>query len=150
MVRHPPERSLVLLRRTIRSLKICEHSLNELEEVIAASADRAAPAGRIGNVLGSQLRDPSSLYHTPLVDTAAMTVTWSGRTCHISSTILLGILDRLARRPNHYVTFDRLLRDVWNATRSDFTIRSHVRHLKSRLVAAGMQKLARMANHSLL
>src|SRR5687768_10676149 len=111
----------VLVRRAIKSLAICRNCLDQIE------GDPGTPTGRIANVLGSQLQDPASLFHRPLVDTAAMTVTWAGRTCHISSAILIGIIERLARRPNHYVPFERLLKDVWNGTRSDLTIRSSIR-----------------------
>jgi DNA-binding winged helix-turn-helix (wHTH) protein len=60
------------------------------------------------------------------------------------NAILLRLFDRLSRRPDSYVSFDRLIRDVWDGQiRSDETIRSSVRHLKHRLIAAGMPELAR-------
>jgi hypothetical protein len=115
-------------------------ALNEAQEV----AGRLFPADRTGNLMGSHLRDPASLFHRPLVDLLSMTVTWSGRTCLLRSRILLALMDSLARRPNHFVPFEKLRHDVWDgAQKSDDTIRSTVRHLKHRLIAAHMGELAR-------
>ncbi len=79
----------------------------------------------------------------PHIDHSTLSVCWRSKTCLLGNTILLRLMDRLARRPNHYVTFEQLLCDVWNGdARSDHTIRSAVRHLRQRLRAAGLSDLA--------
>jgi DNA-binding response OmpR family regulator len=140
--RHALERARILLGRTSRAMAILVKCLDDLDQLMQQPYG-GAEQGRIGNLLGSQLRDPRSLYPKPLVDNGSMTVTWAGRTCHLRSVRLFGLIERLARRPNHYVSFDRLLNDVWaGEIRSDDTIRSSVRHLKRQLVNAGMAELA--------
>lgn len=79
----------------------------------------------------------------PLVDSSTFSVCWAGRTCSLRRTILFRLAQRLARHPNQYITPDQLLRDVWDGgVKSPDTIRSAVRHLRCRLVHAGMAELA--------
>jgi DNA-binding winged helix-turn-helix (wHTH) protein len=53
------------------------------------------------------------------------------------------MLERLARRPNQFVSFDRLIRDVWDGhPKSDEAIRSVVKELRDRLRKGGMRRLA--------
>jgi DNA-binding response OmpR family regulator len=130
----------VLLHRAQRGMTIGLAALSEAQEV----AGRLFPAQRAANLMGSQLRDPASLFRHPLVDPLSMTVTWSGRTCLLRSRILLALMHSLARRPNQFVPFEKLRHDVWDgAQKSDDTIRSTVRHLKDRLIEAEMGELAR-------
>jgi DNA-binding winged helix-turn-helix (wHTH) protein len=50
---------------------------------------------------------------------------------------------RLLRRPNQYVSYDYLLQDVWqNQKKSDHTVRSAIRELRTKLTRAGMPQLA--------
>jgi DNA-binding response OmpR family regulator len=134
------QRLRVLLHRARRGMIIGNAALSEAQEV----ADRLFPTDRVANLMGSQLREPASLFHRPLVDLLSMTVTWSGRTCLLRSRILLALMNSLARRPNHFVPFEKLRHDVWDgAQKSDDTIRSTVRHLKGRLIQAEMGDLAR-------
>lgn len=79
----------------------------------------------------------------PHVDHSTLTLFWQGRSCQLGYTKLFKLADRLSRRPNQFVTFDQLLRDVWNGDlRSPDTIRSAVRNLRQRLIDAGMGQLA--------
>ena len=79
----------------------------------------------------------------PLVDGSTLSVVWEGKTCPLRHTILFRLAERLARRPNQYVTAGQLLSDVWQGgVKSPDTIRSAVRHLRQRLSAAGMDELA--------
>ncbi len=67
---------------------------------------------------------------------------WNGKKCSLGNTIVFRLFDRLARRTNQYVTYSQLREDVWEGhTRSRETVRSVVRHLKQRLVDAGMHDL---------
>lgn len=52
-------------------------------------------------------------------------------------------MERLARRPNVYVTYEQLLDDVWDGQlRSETAIRSVVRELRRSLREAGMHAVA--------
>jgi len=131
-------RALVLLERLERANRIAKRCTDELKPLLATTADE-----RLANLTGSMFAGGDGLLKTPIVDGAAMTVTWAGRSCLLGNTVPFHLMDRLARRPNQYVTFDRLIRDVWAGNiRSDDTIRSSIRNLKTRLVVAGMEQLA--------
>ena len=66
-----------------------------------------------------------------------------GSSCNLGATIPLRLLDRLCRRPNCFVCHENLLQDVWHGSRkSQSTVRSTIRRLKSRLRNAGMEDLA--------
>jgi DNA-binding response OmpR family regulator len=133
------QRLRILLHRAQRGMTIGLAALTEAQEV----SGRLFPTQRAANLMGSDLQDPASLFHQPLVNPHSMTVTWAGRTCLLRSRILLALMQSLARRPDQFVPFEKLRHDVWDGARkSDDTIRSTVRHLKSRLIAAKMGDLA--------
>ena len=97
----------------------------------------------LANLLGSRLADPALLFSRPIIDLAAMTVTWEGHTCRLGNTVLFRLMARLARRPGQYIPFAGLLRDVWHgAIKEDETVRSAVRRLRHRLSDAEMPRLA--------
>jgi DNA-binding response OmpR family regulator len=132
------QRLRVLLQRAHRGMTIGFAALTEAQEV----SNRLFPEQRAANLMGSDL-GPASLFHQPLVNPNSMTVTWAGRTCLLRSRILLALMQSLARRPDQFVPFEKLRHDVWDGARkSDDTIRSTVRHLKRRLIAAKMGDLA--------
>lgn len=78
----------------------------------------------------------------PVVDRERLTVSWNGRRCYMGYTIPFRLLERLARRPNHYVTHERLLHYIWGGPRSKSAVRSAVTNLRSQLNSAGMGDLA--------
>jgi DNA-binding response OmpR family regulator len=79
----------------------------------------------------------------PLVDESTLSVFWNGRRCHLGHTTTFRLLERLARRPNQYVTHLDLLHDVWDDEElATATIRSTVRHLRRRLRDGDMAELA--------
>ena len=80
--------------------------------------------------------------HHPVADHATFSVIWIGRRCFLGRTLAFKLFERLARRPNQYVTYDRLLQDVWNGLRSNEAIRSVVKELRRKLIDAGMSDLA--------
>jgi DNA-binding response OmpR family regulator len=128
----------VLLHRLDRANGIARRCTAELQDLFALTPD-----DKLSNLAGTSFMAAQTALAAPIVDTAAMTVTWAGRSCTLGHTIPLRLMERLARRPNQFVPFARLLRDVWDDNaRSDEAIRSAVRDLKARLVAAKMAGLA--------
>ena len=88
----------------------------------------------------------------PIIDRDAMTVVYGGNRCFLGNTLMLKFLERLARRPNNYISYQILLADVWNGIREPASVRSVVKELRSKLRAAGMSRLAdaidgRVAGH---
>jgi hypothetical protein len=49
----------------------------------------------------------------PILDARSSTVAWRGRRCVLGRTSFR-LIERLSRRPGRMVTFDHLLRDVWD------------------------------------
>ena len=136
------ERRLTLLKRLLRVHAIGWTITRELINECNVAVDEGL-ADQLANLLGSGVANAAGLYRQPIVDHAAMAVVWAGRPCHLGNTVLLRLMDRLARRPNQYVPFDRLVRDTWNGQRvSDEAIRNAVHRLKRELRRAGMVGLA--------
>src|SRR5262249_14229604 len=79
---------------------------------------------------------------SPLVDFSRFSVTFQGKTCLLGNTLPFRFLARLARRPNCYVSYEELLADVWQGTRSESSIRSVVKVLRRRLRQDGLADLA--------
>ena len=84
----------------------------------------------------------------PVIDRERLTVSWNGSRCYMGYTIPFRLLERLARRPNHYVTHERLLHDIWGGPRSKSAVRSAVNNLRSQLNSAGMGDLAKAIDGS--
>ncbi len=80
--------------------------------------------------------------HQPVADHGTFSVIWIGRRCFLGRTLAFKLFERLARRPNQYVTYERLLQDVLNGLRSNEAIRSVVKELRRKLIDAGMSDLA--------
>jgi DNA-binding response OmpR family regulator len=113
---------------------------DELRAIVQAELDSHSSLGW-GRPKDAKHRNPPP--KRPLVDSSTFSVCWAGRTCSLRRTILFRLAQRLARHPNQYITPDQLLRDVWDGgVKSPDTIRSAVRHLRCRLVHAGMAELA--------
>lgn len=77
-----------------------------------------------------------------LIDPETLTITFRGRRCFLGKTLPYRLFDRLACRPNAYVSYDDLLTDVWDGERTDEAIRSVVKTLRGKLRQAGMKQLA--------
>lgn len=139
---HKRDRGLALLKRLLRVHAIGWTITRKLIEEYEIDPDDDV-AGVLVNLLGSEVADPGSLYRQPIVDHGAMAVIWAGQSCRLGNTLLLRVMERLVRRPNQYVPFDRLIRDAWNGhKKSDEAIRNAVHRLKRELRAAGMSDLA--------
>jgi DNA-binding response OmpR family regulator len=78
----------------------------------------------------------------PTIDRSVMCVVYRGQSCFLGNTLMLKFLERLARRPNRYVSYDSLLSDVWNSIRENSSVRSVVKELRAKLRAAGMSRLS--------
>jgi DNA-binding response OmpR family regulator len=135
------------IRSLVRSLA---QSCALVVQKVADLAEHVEPsdAGRRGrdlleNLLGSRTVDPDAMFAQLIVDAAAKTVTYRGGTCCLGNTLVFRMIERLARRPNEFVSFDRLIRDVWDGhPKSDEAIRSVVKELRDRLRKNGMRRLA--------
>ena len=136
------ERIIVLLKRLARIQTVGASCISELQGVIGHWEGFSEAAGALANLLGSD-EDPALLFSRPIVDSAAMTVTWQGRTCSLGSTVLFRLMERLARRPNQYIPYDRLTSDVWDGCRSDDAVRAAAARLRCRLKKARMPNLAK-------
>ncbi len=80
---------------------------------------------------------------TPIIDRPMLSVAYQGRSCFLGNTLPLRLLERLLRRPNHYVHYNQLQDDVWHSDPSPESVRSVVKELRRKLRGAGMQKLAK-------
>lgn len=136
-------RRVVLLTRqladTIMTAALCA------EEIRAAVlADLDGDGGHPAQAAAVHLSPAQSDHQQrPVLDESTLCVIWRGTSLHLGHTLAFRLLDRLARRPNQYVTHLDLLQDVWDGdAREITTIRSTVRHLQSKLRAGGMPELA--------
>lgn len=139
---HP--RTKILVRRAQRGITIGMAALAEIQTLLGSPT-----TDLVLNLLGTQTPPPDSLFNQPMVDGAAMTVTWQGATCRLRSRIHVALMIALTRRSGRFVTFEQLLNDVWSGDeRDDGTIRSTVRHLRGCLRRAGMDTLVQAIHAS--
>ena len=97
----------------------------------------------VQNFLQDHPVDVQALFVQLIVDQASRTVTFRGTSCCLGNTLMFRLIERLARRPNTFVSFDRLIRDVWDGdAKSDEAIRSVVKELRARLRKSGLRRLA--------
>jgi hypothetical protein len=83
-----------------------------------------------------------------ITDRATFCVHWANRTCHLGNTMPFKLLERLACRPNQFIHYDVLLRDLWDCHTSYEAVRSAVKILRKKLIAAGMDDLAQAIDGS--
>jgi hypothetical protein len=78
-----------------------------------------------------------------IIDEDTFRVHWGDRTCRLGNTFPFRLLARLARRPNQFISYEVLFRDVWkNEYTSPEAVRSVIKVLRRKLAAAGMADLA--------
>ena len=82
----------------------------------------------------------------PIADPETLAVQWKGKTCFLGKTIAFKLFARLARRPNHFLSHDLLLDEVWECRVTKEAMRSAVKTLKQKLRQAGMADLAAAIN----
>jgi DNA-binding response OmpR family regulator len=79
----------------------------------------------------------------PWADEKSYCIIWHNRRCYLGSTKRFYIFSHLLVRANQFVSYANLRHDVWHGDmRSNETIRSAVRELRSKLIRARMRKLA--------
>lgn len=118
------------IRSTLFTLVTQVDDLCELIEKGPATGDKCAPS-------------PSAAADRRLrVDPSTFTVHWREKRCALGFTTAFRIMERLARRPNEYLSTDRLLEDLWSGPRAYSTVRSTVFRLKAKLRSAGLVELA--------
>jgi DNA-binding response OmpR family regulator len=84
-----------------------------------------------------------------IIDEATFSVHWANRTCYLGNTKPFRLMERLARRPNHLVLCDVLLEELWDQySRSREVLRAAAKMLRRKLVAAGMEDLAKAIDGS--
>src|SRR4051794_35416384 len=119
-----------LLRRTLRNLAESHAATMDLMEqtLLLLGEELAVDAATFWKARTSTLVSrpvETAIY----VDRDRLQVEFRGRTCVLGNTLPFKLLERLARRPNTYVTHEELLYDVWNGVRSQAAIRSVVKRL---------------------
>ena len=57
-----------------------------------------------------------------MVNPMTFTVEWHGQRCDLGPSILFKLIQRLARRPGRYFTYDILMKDVWEQRCSNTTV----------------------------
>jgi hypothetical protein len=82
----------------------------------------------------------------PIADPNTLAVRWKGKTCFLGKTLTFKLFARLARRPNHFLSHDLLLDEVWERQVTKEAMRSVVKMLKQKLRQAGMTDLAAAIN----
>jgi DNA-binding response OmpR family regulator len=124
--------------------ELLEFVLDTFAELATLHTAAAAAAERAWSVLdkhGDQQR--GCLPRDGLmVNPATFTVEWHGQRCDLGPTMLFKLIQRLARRPGRYLTYDILMEDVWEQRCSNTTIRSAVKRLRRALCDARMPELA--------
>jgi DNA-binding response OmpR family regulator len=81
--------------------------------------------------------------HPPLrIERSTYTLHWRARECDLGNTIAFQIMERLGRRPNEYISMERLLDEIWVGSRTLSTVRSTVCRLRCKLRQSGMADLA--------
>jgi len=132
-----------LIQRTLRNLAEAHATTMELMEqtLTLLGEELAIDAVTFWKSRTSTVSSPSTgaLLH---VDHDRLHVVFHGRTCVLGNTLPFKLLERLARRPNTYVTHEELLFEVWDGVRSEAAIRSAVKRLRQALRRGGMADLA--------
>jgi DNA-binding response OmpR family regulator len=131
-----------LIRRTLQKLAESQATTLELlERTFSLIGDElgidAVTFWRARATAGTQ-PTIERLFH---VDPDRLQVVFQGKRCELDDTPFK-LLQRLAKRPNTYVTHEDLLHDVWDGRRSDAAIRSAIKRLKQALRNHGLEELA--------
>ncbi|NUQ51381.1 MAG: winged helix-turn-helix domain-containing protein [Phycisphaerales bacterium] len=127
------DRLLQAARSLRASLVVVITQVDSLCELVEKSVPRThVPPAIVAGPPGRQLRIERTTY----------TVRWGDRRCRLGNTTAFALIEQLARRPNEYISVDRLLDDLWTGARTYSTVRSTVYRLKRKLHESAMQDLA--------
>ena len=120
--------------------------LDELVFAIAENCDMDTGIGVATPPPANVSRRQSFVSRVPLVDPDILAVRWKGKTCFLGKTLAFRLFARLAQRPNHFLSHDLLLDEVWECRVTKEAMRSVVKVLKQKLRQAGMADLAAAIN----
>lgn len=131
-----------LIRRTLQNLAESHAATIELMEqtLLLIGEELGIDAVTFWNARRSTVLNPT-VERLFQVDPERLQVVFHGRSCELGDT-LFRLLQRLAKRPNTYVTHEDLLVDAWDGRRSEAAIRSAVKRLKQTLRRQGLADLA--------
>jgi hypothetical protein len=129
----------------MRSPQSTEAIRQTLMELSQAHVTAALCVSRLQELVGTDAASvPAGATKIPRADEAKFAILCGSRRCYLGYTKCFRLFVRLLRRANHYVSYDSLLRDVWDGdVKSPDTVRSAVRELKHKLRRARMTKIAR-------
>jgi len=130
---HTPEefaKTIRVLRASLAQVIRCVDSLTDVAEQMRSETEQPSARGLLR------------------LNRHSFTVDWRDRQCHLGYTLAFRLLEVLARRPDHYLSIDYLLSEIWSGQRSRSAVRSAVSDLRRRLVDAGMDDLAAMIDGS--
>jgi DNA-binding response OmpR family regulator len=128
------------IRRSLRKLAEM-YAIDLMEKTIALLYEECSADALIFNRSVSPASQEAERLGL-VVDGRRFTVTFGGRTCLLRNTLPFKVLERLAERPNVYVSHEILLQDVWRGPRTDDAVRSVIKTLRSKLRQAGLVELA--------
>ena len=134
------------LRRLAATHVEAAHILHELVFAIGENWDVDAGIGDTTPPPANESTRQSFVLQVPIADPNILAVRWNGKTCFLGKTIAFKLFARLARRPNHFLSHDLLLDEVWECRVTKEAMRSAVKTLKQKLRQAGMADLAAAIN----
>lgn len=115
------------------------------EIVSAICEDLNLDPSRICSVASEALgrsAETRSLRRLPIADRNMLAILWKGNCCYLGNTLPFKLFERLVRCPNHFISHEQLLDDVWECQVTKEAIRSVVKVLKQKLCNADMVDLA--------
>lgn len=137
MTQHHAERlarSAKALRTSLLSVLQHVDEISRLAEEIAGSPVDSPP--------------PEASESPCRLDRRTFTVRRLDRECFLGFTLPFRLMEKLAQRPDQYLSVDRLMQELWGGPRAPSTIRSVVCELRAKLNASGMEDLAAMIDGS--
>lgn len=139
-----PRQSLV--ERLTQLAAVHSEAVSLIREIVSVLCDDLSlePEHICALANGAYRRSASkrSQSRLPIADRSTLAVLWKGKSCHLGNTLPFRLFERLVRRPNHFVSHEELLEDVWQCRVTKEAIRSVVKVLKQKLCNAGMSDLA--------
>ncbi len=93
-------------------------------------------------LIGGDFRQEPVLQKRLVIDPTNFSIKWRGQCCNLGPTILFKLIQRFARRPGRYFTYDILMDTVWEKRCSNATVRSAIKRLRRAMRDAGMPELA--------
>jgi hypothetical protein len=142
----PPMHEMMKMDRIVQGLRQLEaahvEAANILHELAFEISENRGMDAEIGDVTPNESPLQSFVSQVPIADPGILAVRWKGKTCFLGKTLAFKLFARLARRPNHFLSHDLLLDEVWECRVTKEAMRSVVKTLKQKLRQAGMEDLA--------